>query len=462
MRVLRVAILWALTALANGPPALADAPRDSTATDPLAALNAPAWIPERPVRPAETWESVLRAPGYLVSLPFRWLGRATESGLLYVEDENLVPILVSRLALPRALGLAALPASLGDRTGLGAGLTFSPPVVGRHLALEASASTRGYNRDRVGGFAGPLRVLYVSEWRPRERFVGLGMDADADAKSAYATRSQALRLIAVYPYRRGGPAMLQTVDGVVVHPTAPRDEPLRTQLAVWAGPQVTKMTTGRDPDDPSLEVLFPEFAASMLGRRTERLVYGVRISHDARHGRPHWTGGWRAAFEAERHDRPIRAFALEDAHTGGRSFTRLSWEAEGGFSFGRDPRTVRLLLRAVDQRPDRAGGALWIPDLESLGGHAGLAGFGAGRFHDVDLALARLGYILPLGKNLEFEWRFEAGGVFPDLVVLRPDRLETSYAGLLRLRTDQGMMASAGLAWSHESIRFKFSIGGVE
>jgi hypothetical protein len=116
----------------------------------------------------------------------------------------------------------------------------------------------------------------------------------------------------------------------------------------------------------------------------------------------------------------------------------------------------------VDQALDDGGGAFLIPDHVSLGGGQGLAGFEAGRFHDLDLVLGRLSYIFPLGKNLEFDWHVEAGGVFPELDAVRANRLETSYGGMLRVRTDFAMLGALGVEWSRESVRFRFSIGGVE
>lgn len=427
----------------------------------LAPTSAVPWTPAGPVPAARPWETALRAPGFVLSLPLQALGHATESGLVYVEDSNLIPRALALLAFQRHLGIAVTPASLGDGTGWGGAVSWAPPVIGRHVVGEASGSTAGYNRERAALFAGPLRAVYASEWRPEDPFFGIGMDTRHDDEAAYAVRAQSARLTLVWPRVERPRVAMEMVDGVLVHPAMPADAPARTQFAVWGGPDQLFVTRGRG-EDPSFEAVFPAVAAVSLDRRVERLVYGARLTRDARFGLPRWTRGWRASIEAERHDRSIEALALKDAHSDARTFTRFTYTAEAGVSAGTDPRSLRLALKVVDQALDAGGGAFLIPDYGSLGGSEGLAGFEAGRFRDVDLVLGRLSYIFPLGKNLEFDWHVEAGGVFPQLSDVRPDRLETSYGGLLRVRTDVAILGAIGIEWSRESVRLRFSIGGVE
>lgn len=459
MRILRLVLLSAAVILPGR--ALAADSTGAGDRDRLAATSDVPWLPPAPVPAAETWETVLRAPGYVVSLPLKALGHATESGLVYVEESNLVPRALALLAFQRHLGLAVTPASLGDRTGLGGTVSWAPPAIGRHLVGEVSGSTASYNRERVAAFLGPVRAVYSSEWRPQDPFFGVGMDTDHADESTYATRAQSARVTVVLPHVPQPRAAMQMIDGVLVHPGMAAAAPARTQLALWAGPEQLFVTRGR-ADEPSFEAVFPAVAAVSLDRRVERFVYGARLTRDMRFGLPRWTRGWRASLEAERHDRSLETFALKDAHSDARTFTRFTGQAEGGLSAGTDPRTLRLFVRVVDQALDDGGGAFLIPDHVSLGGSQGLAGFEAGRFHDLDLVLGRVSYIFPLGKNLEFDWHVEAGGVFPRLDAVRAGRLETSYGGMLRVRTDFAMLGALGVEWSRESVRFRFSIGGVE
>lgn len=434
---------------------------DTSAAAALAATSAPAWVPDGPVLAAEPWESVLRAPGALVSLPLRGLGQLTESGLLYVEESNVLPRLIAVFVLHMRLGLAVTPASLGDATGLGGSVTWAPPFLGGGLVGEVSGSTLHYNRERVGLRAGPFFARYRSEWRPEEPFFGLGMDTDHGDESDFAVRSQSAFVGMALPSAPRGGSVLQMMDGSLVRPAMPASAPARRQLALWAGPDQSFVTRGRGDDD-SFETVFPEVALVSLGRRVERFVYGGRATVDQRFGRPRWSRGWRAALTAERHDRSIEALALKDAHSDARTFTRLVYALETGVSAGVDPRSVRVAVRVVDQALDDGAGALLISDRVSLGGSEGLSGFEPGRFRDVDLVLGRASYLFPLGKNLEFDWHVEAGGVFPELSAVRPDRLETSYGGFLRVRSDNGMMGELGFDWCREGARFRFSIGDVE
>jgi hypothetical protein len=103
-----------------------------------------------------------------------------------------------------------------------------------------------------------------------------------------------------------------------------------------------------------------------------------------------------------------------------------------------------------------------ISDLSVLGGAEGLSGYEAGRFQDLDLALGELGYIFPIGKNLEIDAHVEVGGVFPDLEAARSDQLKKSYGTMLRVRGDRSLICEVGVEWSREQTRFRFSFGGEQ
>ena len=138
------------------------------------------------------------------------------------------------------------------------------------------------------------------------------------------------------------------------------------------------------------------------------------------------------------------------------------YRAETAVSFGRDPRTLRLAVRVVDQHFDASGGTFLLADLQSLGGSAGLAGFESGRFRDVDLALARLSYVYPLAKNLELDLHAEKGGVYPGLRQARMVLARGSSGVTLRFRTSTALFGAIGSDWSAERSRLWFSLGGLE
>jgi hypothetical protein len=309
---------------------------------------------------------------------------------------------------------------------------------------------------------GPLRAAFASDWRPREPYFGTGISAPHAGESAYGERTQSAKLSASWAWQRADLKDVPGAPSLTILDTLQAHEFARgTQVSAWAGPRDVLGTGGRDPDSPSIELVHSEEAARSLFRRVEHFVYGAGISHDARSGRPHWSRGWRASVEAERYGKSIEALAIHDAHTHAQSFTRVTYRAEAGTSFGIDPRTVRLGVKAVDQRLDAGGGTFPIGNLVSLGG-AHLAGFEPGRFHDLDLLLAKLSYVFPLAKNLELDLHSEAGGVYPDLGDARIRTLESSFGTMLRFRTDLAVFGGVGMDWSREETRLRFTLGGIE
>ena len=450
--------LACVTVVAAGSPSASRARGPDSSRD-LRASTTPPWNPPAPVARSEPWERVMRAPGRLLSLPLVALGQASKSTLVYIEESHLIEKEMALFARQGPWGVAVLPSSLGERTGFGGELRWAPPQLRNRLLTQISGSTSGYNREVVTASQGPLSASYASEWRPRDSYFGLGLDAPHAGESTYGERLQSARLTLSRAWRGGE---TQAHSGSVRVAGEKRRPTARLQADMWVGPRVAFMTRGRDPGLPSFEVAHPGDAANSLGQRVEHLVYGARLARDSRWGQTHWAKGWRASLEGERYDRSIEALALEDAHTGARLFSRVSGQLDLATSFGVDPRTLRLSLKAVDQTLDDSGDRFLIADLMTLGGGAGLAGFEPGRFHDVDLALGKLTYIYPLGGNLEFDLHAESGGVYPRLGVASLRTLETSYGWALRLRTDVAMLGQVGMDFSREQARIRFSLGGAE
>jgi hypothetical protein len=447
-----------LVALVLARPAACDTSDSSYSIRDLRASTAPPWNPPAPVPGAEAWESVLRFPGRIVSFPLVVAGDGAERGMIWAEQTAAIDKALLILARQRTLGLTVVPASLGDGTGIGGELSWVFPPLKPHLLAAVSGSTRQYNRERLGAMVGPLSAVYTSEWRPREPFFGLGFSTPHEGESAYAERSQSAILMLSWksPSPTGSTASLGS-------PAAAAAKLLGSgsQIRAWAGPREALVSRGRDPDVPSFEIAHPAEAAGGFDRRIEHFTYGARLSHDTRRGIPHWSSGWSASVEAERRDKSIEGLALRDAHTGERSFTRMTYRAEAGASFGRDPRTLRLLVKAIDQRLDEGGGIFQVGDLMSLGG-SNVAGYEPGRFQDLDLVAGRLTYIYPLIKNLEFDLHAEAGGVYPDLDRAQITSLKHSFGVSLRIRGDFSMLGQVGFDWSEEDLRLKFSFGGIE
>jgi hypothetical protein len=358
-------------------------------------------------------------------------------------------------------GVVAGPASLGDRTGTGVDFGTNPPFL-RSLYVAGSASTSGYNRFRAS-FETPYSfVEYQSDWRPRDSFFGIGADSkEADAAN-YAWQTQFARVTLRLPRRQGVPVMHEILNDPAT--STETHTPWRPSLRVWAGPRDVVMLDGREngPARKPISVLFPEVAQEQVGTRVEHFIYGAEAALDARSGRPHWWKGWRGAVTGERYDQPVSAFAFHSASTPSVTFTRWNYEGEVGVSFWRDPRTIRLYGRVMDQTGVTGPGVFVLPDYVFLGGRPGLWGFEPGRFRDSDLAQTRINYIFPIARYLEADVHAEAATVAGCIENMRMDKLETSYGFAVRIRSPFAPLAWGGLDWGRESLRLRFGIGGVQ
>ena len=454
----------ALTSTLLALPALAmAASSDSTYSDPaLTASTAPPWRPPLPVSRAETWETVLRFPGRVLSLPLVALGNFAESNMVEAEQSSSIDDLIVSFARSRKWGVMVLPASLGDGTGLGGEVRWAPTWAGVRLSAGLSGSVEHYNRTRISADRGPVSLAYQSDWRPSDSYFGTGISSTAAGESNYGEYIESATIGLTWVRR--------TVDSVAVRKLAelrlpfalPKPRVNGTRLNLRAGPRAAAMTPGRDPRDLSFERVHPAEAAGSLDRRVEHFTYGAGLSHDERKGIPHWSQGWRASVDVERHDRAIEALALRDAHSDARSFGRATYEGEAGASFGRDPRTLRLAVRVVDQRIDSGSGTFLLADLATLGGGEGLRGYEPNRFRDLDAVLTRLTYIYPLAKNFELELHGESGGVYPNLGSVRLSTFRSSFGASLRVRTELAVYGLVGFDRSPEGTRLRFSIGGDE
>ena len=411
----------------------------------LGPTTAPPWNPPRPVNRQETWERVVRFPGRVVSLPLSALGMASERSLLFVESHNVIPRAAAAFRSAPTIGVGIIPASLGDRTGFGLGIRISPPWVRKFMRTEWSASTAGYDRTRLLLFQGPASLEYGYDWRPQDRFYGIGLQSREEDVSSVASQTEHVRLSARWPWNTKELARV------------------KARLSAWAGPRSAVVREGtHDSKAPSFDVTFPELAAGR-DQRVANLEWGGEAAWDARGGAPHWSHGWRVLGRAERFDRPLQSLAFREGRPSGARFNRFTLLAEEAASFMRDPRTFRLTVQATHQEILADGDRFLLNDLSSLGGAPGLTGYAPGRFHDLDDLVGRLTYIFPLAAFYEFDVHAELGGVYRD--VRNDPRLSTmkpSYGVGLRPRTLQRPFGSLGFDWSPEVVRFRFSIGGVE
>jgi hypothetical protein len=414
---------------------------DSVAASNLAASTGVPWNPPGALPDEDSWERVARFPGLVVSWPLRQIGTLIDRGLVSAEDTKLIPKALAIAQVPAAHGLVLLPASLGDRTGLGVAARLYPPRIGTFLNLEWDGSTLQYSRTTLRAGYGPAWLEYQYEWRPEDGFFGIGLGSSPHEESNYAAEFQHL-LLTLNQGLRAGPG--------------------RLALRGWFGERSLVTRPGKGSDSPSFDQAFPSLGG-MVDLHEDYVTGGASALYDARSkGIQRWVGGWRVGVTAEGFAEQSGARLLFPASDATSRFTRLRYDAEAGHSFFMaDPRTVRLAARLVDQHVN--DGLILLPDLVSLGGNDGLAGFEPRRFHDIDAALLRLTYLFPLGKHLELDVHTEAGGVYGD--VWRDAKLSTlrhSYGVALRPRSDTALLGALGLDWSAETVRFHYSIGGAE
>lgn len=408
----------------------------------LAPTSSIPWNPPRAIPAHEPWVDVLNAPLTLVSLPIRALAAATEAGLLHVQQGGIVPRTQVWFAVLPSVGLRVGPASLGDRSGFGAAVEYAPPRLRGLVRAGLAGSTAQYSHGGVELGARWLFARYAYDWRPQEAYYGIGPDARSNDASNYAAQSERAEL------------QLQLRRGTR----------LRSELGAWVGERQSVLRRGREDGRPSFETPFPQDATGWLDVHQQHFVTGARAALDTRAGHPHWSHGAQLAVQAERFGPRTpgghELFGGSDASPG---FTRVSLEGRTGWSFMRDPRTIRVAARVVDVAPFDRTRPPALFDLSTLGGGAGLAGFEPGRFHGLDLVVAELGYLFPVGQYAELEVSTELGSISDDVWrATRMDRLEQSYGVMLRPRTEKAPLGALGVHWSREGVRFGLSLGGVE
>jgi hypothetical protein len=422
---------------------------DAVAADgDLGPSTAPPWNPDGAVPRRRGWEQALGLPGRILTLPLVPVAWASERLLRRIESGGiLVPRPQGSSRVEPGIGVSL--ASLGDRAGLGGRFEWKTIVLPGQfrsvLALSHAASVRHYHDTRVV-LSGDLgEISYNYEWRPQEPFYGFGMDASRDLRTSYATQSERVQVALGFAWNRNRETR------------APR-----TQTGFFAGTDSRVTKRGRDEDLPPADVLYPEVMEPILGERWEHFIFGFHFSSDWRTGAPHLANGWRVMVELERHDEPHEILALDTDHPGAQ-FTRATYELERRFSFMRDPRTIQIRTRIMDQHISSNPERMELGDYAKLGGHYGLGGFEPGRFHDLDMMYGKLAYIFPLVRRLEIEIHGEAGQVASDVWrTSRFDQFATSMGIGLRGRTSQRALGYIGFDWSREGVRARWSTGNPD
>ncbi len=419
---------------APSPIAVADSAND------LAPTASVPWNPSHAVPNHETWEQVLNAPLTVVSLPIRALEALAETGLLTVQEEHYVPRVHYGLRATARSGIVVGVGGIEDGSGLGGAIRYAPPPLRGWVRGSLAGTFRHYHRGVVE--VGPrwLSASYIHDWRPEEAFFGLGMDVDEDDASDFAMQAERIGLRLA---RNAGTKW-------------------RREVEAWVGERRSVLRPGKSSDRPSVEEVFPITAVGLDVPQVHYLS-GARVAIDTRAGRPHWGSGFRLEAQAEDFASVDGDGVVFDGQGSSPGFRRFTLSAQAGWSFMRDPRTVRLIGRVVDIEPRDASRPPALNDLSRLGGAAGLGAFEPGRFHDLDLVVMKLAYIFPVLEYAEIEVATDVGGVFSDVwSVSRIDQLEQTYSVILRPRSHRAPLGAIGVSWGREGARMRLSLGGVE
>jgi hypothetical protein len=383
---------------------------------------------------------VLNAPLTLVSLPIRALGALSEAGLLHVQEEHYIPRAHYGLRATARSGIVVAVGGIEDGSGLGGAVRYTPPQTRGLLRGSLAGTFRHYHRGIVE--LGPrwLTASYIHDWRPEEAFFGIGQDVDEADASDFAMQAERIGL------RLG----------------LSRGTRWRRELEAWVGERRSVLRPGKSSDRPSVEEVFPSTAASLDVPHVHRIA-GARVALDTRAGRPHWAHGFRIEAQAEDFGSVDGDGLVFDGQGDSPGFRRFTLGGQVGWSFMRDPRTLRLIARVVDIQPRDESRPPALNDLSRLGGSAGLGAFEPGRFHDLDLVVVKLAYIFPVVEYGEIELATDVGGVFSDVwSVTRIDQLEQTYSVILRPRSHRAPLGAIGVSWGREGVRMRLSLGGVE
>ena len=445
-----------VAAAATGKARVAARPAARTGSAPAADLapsTAPPWNPPRAVPRRETWERVILFPQRVATLPLTGLGIVADRAFLWLENTPIGQQMIAPAPhTATTAGITIGTAKLGDRTGLGArlgartSLLSGMPMFKSTLSASHAATLHHYH-DTQFGIRGMLGATeYQNQWRPQDQFYGLGMGSSQSGRTDYASQFEQVRISFGYAWNE--------VEG--------GGDP-RTEFALWVGPRGLVTRSGREAGTRSIEEVFPGVVDPTLDHRILHLLYGVRMASDWRVGQPHWSDGWRVLFESQRYDaaRGLIRFGMRGEP--GAQFTRTRAEMETGFSFMRDPRTFRILGRMIDTGVSSGRDRMQVIDLPTLGGREGLAGFEPGRFHDLDLLLARLTYVFPLVRKFEMDLHVESGTVNGDLWrATRLDGFRQSFGFALRARGTTRPFGSIGLDFSDEGTRIRYTLGSSD
>ena len=376
------------------------------------------------------WETALRAPFRLASLPLRLVAIGLEAGAGYAGPRYFDP----KPNRPPARGPTLTPCiSLGAVNDIGVGPAIAWagfPVSGAALHVDGSWSAidrRSVSFREVIGERRPVGFTLGGDYdsRPNERYYGTGNEAPETGLSYFlleSTNSEAAFLLGASPLRRlkigGGYSSTSARRGAHGAPLledvfAPADAPfdLRTSRELWYGvtADLSTVDEGRDP------------SRGVHGRAELRRATGLRA------GDPDYD----------------------------------QWRVEGRAYLPVFAKRRVIALRSVYAGVDPRRGTPLLPfyRLEQSEGGSRFAGYDSGRFRDRRILLARIEYRWAILYRMSALALYELGEVAPRTGAFRLRGVHESCGGGLRLGLTDAAALRAELATSVEGLYATLALG---
>jgi len=162
-----------------------------------------------------TWETVLRTPFRVVFLPVRLVARGTEEAVGFVAPRAIAYLPGPQQKKSSSNGVRVAPAfSYFGAAGPGVVPSITAPQIlgpGSALKFSGTWSTKDTREFRLRGYTGEgvsrvgVGLLGVYNYRPNQRFFGIGNDSHFDDKSVYLNdekRGELSAWLRKKPYRR--------------------------------------------------------------------------------------------------------------------------------------------------------------------------------------------------------------------------------------------------------------------
>ncbi len=366
-------------------------------------------------------------------VPFRYVGREIEKGLVAVDKHHLIDR-AQYYMTEREKGVVPLFGSLGIGTGLTLGAKyyrndFLRP--GGHFEIPVRVSSLLYQE-----YGAALRVPVESRQRvyfdaaatyrvrTRDNFFGLGNDSRPADRSSVMFQTQEFFFGPRVELRRGW------------------------RFVAQFGYRSTEVFDGRDKNFPGITEHFAAQTIPGLSGARET-ISRFELVHDTRDipGRPR-RGGYESLAASFHQSADLNAF----------DFWRYEVNAERYLPLGSRNRTLALRFQGTSNQARNASAVPFF-DQAILGGYNTLRGFPEDRFHDLDGMLVTAEYRYNLNSFTDVVAFVDSGQVARRLSDFSWNRMHMSYGVGLRLLSSRGAPVKLMLARSEEGNRFYFLIG---